>query len=322
MLAFATLGPSNYTSRIYIGSPASMAPKLVAGYAHLIGFDWSPDGADLAVSYRSSPPGSGGVLAVRPLDAKAAHAVYQLPGYGDALLAGWWPSGRGLLFWADPVGSASIAADGLTLKDLNLGTGKATTLATTLVHDEWLSWSPNGGQVAIVAGGDRDLWDWGKHVEVCTVLSGSCLSPALPTPAGQWMSLGPTWAGPSTMVYSVAPAAPANSGGVPAGVPFKGGWDNQDVAAWYNEQRLYYWQSFGAGPRPVPGAPTGAHDPLAISGGLLYTGHDALWYMPLVSGQSVSSGPPRQLAAGLPLGLYGNFFAHVDWAADYAWHPS
>lgn len=323
-LAFSLVPTPGAKTTVFMGSPASTAPARFGTYAELIGFSWSPDAAALAVSYRAGQPGPGrGVLAVVPVHGHP-RTVYRGSGFGDALLAGWWPSGHGLLFWDDPVGSASVAADGLALKSLDLITGKTTTLATTLVHDEWVSWSPDGREVAIVAGGDRELWDWGKHVEVCAVPSGTCRAPALPSPASKWMSLGPAWTATGTLVLTVAPAAPANGSGVPAGLSAKGGWDTRNVDQWYDSQRLYYWQSSvlgsGGGPRPVPASPTGAHDPRAVPGGLLYVRHDALWYMPLVSGDSVSSGPPLQLAGALALGPYGNYFAYIDWASDYAWH--
>jgi hypothetical protein len=72
-------------------------------------------------------------------------------------LAGWWPDGKGVLFWRDPGASSSIAADGLGLFTLRLG-GKLRQLATTLSYPDQLAQSPNGHDLALVAGFGREMW--------------------------------------------------------------------------------------------------------------------------------------------------------------------
>ncbi|MGA3221500.1 MAG: hypothetical protein ABSE77_20915, partial [Acidimicrobiales bacterium] len=126
-LAFSTVSVPSYTSgAIYLATGSAPARRF-ATYSGLIDFSWAPSGQALAVSYRTSPepdqPQAGkGFLEVSPLDGRAGRTVYTLADNGYVELAGWWPDGRGLLFWSDPAGSASIAADGLDLDSLELST--------------------------------------------------------------------------------------------------------------------------------------------------------------------------------------------------------
>lgn len=74
-------------------------------------------------------------------------------------LAGWWPSGQGLLFWRDPQHSASIGADGLPLQSFALGTDTPKTLATMLLRPDWITWSPDGSRIAFVRTATADAAD-------------------------------------------------------------------------------------------------------------------------------------------------------------------
>ena len=208
-LAFSSFSsPSATAGDIFLASGPTM-PRRFASYAGLIGFSWSPSGNALAVSYRKGPvdqPGTGeGFLEIRPLDGRAGRTVYRLADFGYVDLAGWWPDGKGLLFWDDPAGSASIAADGLVLDSLDLATLKPSPLATTLVHPNWVAWSPTGRTVAVVAGGDREIWYSDKHVELCAIPAATCRG--VPLPSGDVMSLDPAWTGTGSLVYVLAPAA-------------------------------------------------------------------------------------------------------------------
>lgn len=331
MLAYSTMKASGASYSLFIGSPMSMPARQFGTYDDLIGFSWSPNGAKLAVGFRSGPVGSGqGILEVVPTMGSGRRTVFTVAHFGYAQPAGWWPDGRGLLFWDDPYGSASIAADGLALDSLDLSSGKAKTLATALVHDEWLAWSPSGAELAVVAGGDREMWEPGKRVEVCTVPAGAC-RPVSVGASGS-MGMSPTWTSAGALVFTVAPTVRASGDEVPPGVQISGGgpWSNQTVESWDNTQRLFYTdgasQAAASSPaQPVAGVATGAHDAYAIPGGLLYVRQDGLWYAPVAAATlgSAGAGSAVRLAAGLPIpGQYGNFYGYIDWRADFAWHAT
>lgn len=142
-LAFSVSGKASYSSKIFLATPTSTKLRELGAYPDLIGFSVAPSGGALAVSYRKgAPPTPGnaptwkGLLAVVPLAGGPGQAVYTLAKGGYVLPGpGWWPDGKGLLFWDDPAGSASIAADGLALDSLDLATGRVSTLTTTLTYE-------------------------------------------------------------------------------------------------------------------------------------------------------------------------------------------
>jgi len=68
-------------------------------------------------------------------------------------LVGWSPDGRWLLFYLDPMGSASIAADGLQLEVVSARGGKPIPIAGMLMYPDYLDWC--GGNLILTGGGDR-----------------------------------------------------------------------------------------------------------------------------------------------------------------------
>jgi hypothetical protein len=323
-LVFSVLHANSYSSRVLLATASSAGLRSLGSYADLIGFSVAPSGDDLAVSYRQgTPPAPGkaptweGVLQVRPLSGGPGRTVYTLPEGGYVLPApGWWPDGKGLLFWDDPAGSASIAADGLTLDSLNLAAGKVSALGTMLTYPNWVSWSPGGRSLAFVAGGDRVIWDAGKHVVVCAMPSASCRSVALRS--ARLMALDPIWAAAGSLVYDAAPGARSPSASTPPGLPTVGtaAWSQQNVAAWYAAMHLYAAGASGAGGHLLAGAGSGAHDPRAVPGGLLFIRGNGLWYLP---------GGARRAAMKVVGGLaspspYGNYYGYIAWYQDFAWH--
>jgi hypothetical protein len=322
-LAFSTVPLTSYTSSdIYLTGP-SAAPRRFAEYWSLIGFSWAPSGTALAVSYRTAPGQGGpragkGFIKISPVDGGAGHTVYTLGDYGDAMLAGWWPDGQGLLFWDDPQGSASIAADGLVLDSLELSDLKLRPLATTLVYQDWVAWSPDGRTVAVVAGGDREIWYSGKHVELCAIPAATCHP--VPLPARDVMSLDPAWSATGSFLYVLAPAV--GPGAAPASGPTttSGGWDpsgpwtSQNVAAWYDAQHLFDAGPTGTGAHVLAGVGTGAHNPAPTSQGLLYVQDGDLRYLP-------TGRHPMTLVAGLqgPGAYANNYYGYIAWSEDFAW---
>jgi hypothetical protein len=331
IVAFSVINAPRYTSRILMAAPGSGAARVFGTFSDLIGFNWAPSGDALAISYRTvlaDQPGAGtGYLDIAPLDGKAGHTVYTLADNGYVDLASWWPDGKGLLFWNDPAGSASIAADGLSLDSLDLSTLQVRALATTLVHGDWVAWSPSGKTVAVVAGDNREIWYSGKDVELCTIPAAACRR--LPMPSDDVMSLDPAWAATGSLIYVLAPAVGPSRAGAPpttttttangAGWDPSGPWTSQNVTAWYDAQRLFTAGGAGAGPRALAGAPTGAHNPTVTGDGLLYVRDGALWYTagPAAGGRHTPVDVAVSLESPSP---YGNFYGYIAWSEDFAWH--
>ena len=195
-MAFAVISGPNYVSTIFVGGPVAVPSRRFAPFSELIGFSWAPSGTELAISYRTgsyqagSPagfPGPGGgrprrrqagperSLTARRRLLRAGELVAQRQGPGHVV--GSSRVGQHRRRWPLP-GSSDLA------------TGKLKTMATTLVHNDWLAWSPSGRSLALVAGGNRVLWDSGKRVEVCAIPTASCVAVRLPR--GQFMTVYPS----------------------------------------------------------------------------------------------------------------------------------
>jgi hypothetical protein len=72
---------------------------------------------------------------------------------GPIMLEGMSPDRRWVLFAIDPMSSASLAADGLTLKVVPVAGGRPRTVASGLLSDDYRAWC--GGKLVMTAGGDR-----------------------------------------------------------------------------------------------------------------------------------------------------------------------
>ncbi len=77
------------------------------------------------------------------------------------ILAGWSPDGHALLYWVDPMFSASLLADGVPLWALPVrgGPARALTMEPMLLYEDFLAPSPKGDdRIAVVVGGYRGAW--------------------------------------------------------------------------------------------------------------------------------------------------------------------
>ncbi len=94
-------------------------------------------------------------------------------------IARFSPSGADLLYWVDPLHSASLAADGLGLLRVPAAGGASPKmLAVTLPHPSWVQ--PHGQSVLIVAGAGREATT-NQRIATCDAKTGSCA----PLQAGQ-----------------------------------------------------------------------------------------------------------------------------------------
>jgi len=72
---------------------------------------------------------------------------------GPIELEGVTPDGKWILYAIDPMGSASLAADGLTLRAVSVATGRSRVVASGLLYDDYRAWC--GNKLVMTAGGDR-----------------------------------------------------------------------------------------------------------------------------------------------------------------------
>jgi WD40-like Beta Propeller Repeat len=73
---------------------------------------------------------------------------------GPIELEGVSPDGKWILYAIDPMGSASLAADGLTLQAIRVTGGRSYTVESGLMYASYRSWC-NSSTLVLTAGGDR-----------------------------------------------------------------------------------------------------------------------------------------------------------------------
>jgi dipeptidyl aminopeptidase/acylaminoacyl peptidase len=288
--------------------PLQGPPRQLAstGYSSL-SFAWSPDGKTLAfTSLARSSNGPGpftGQIETIGADGSSRRVVYA--SFENAIiLGGWWPNGRGLLFWLDTQASSSIAADGLPLESLALDRGAVHQLAHTLVNRNWLAWAPLGNRIAVVTGADRAFWN-DSQIAVCDVTTSAC-QPILPIP--NTVAFDPVWT-PSLRLEYVRAAA--GGGRIP-------GFGPDALTAWDASRQLFVTNSSDATTsEPVAGT-QGAIAPVWAKGSLatLYIQNDVI---NLIRGNQ----RPRRVAGPVfggkpPPGYYGM----VPWPDQFAWWQS
>ena len=308
VLAFESLDPETNTTTLWEDVPGHRATAVPGITPFFGGFAWSPDGTRLAVSTGHAGNGHGidllSTLEVIPTGGGTPVTWYQTT--SDVIeVASWWPNGRGLLYWLDTDGSSSVAADGLVLYTQAAGS-PPRPLATTLVDTSWLTWSPDGTTLALVAGGSRTIWEGDKHVEICDPVTAACTS--VDTPPGT-VSLSPTWS--PTGVLSFLAAAASDPFGADGRAYFSQGW----MAEWDMTHALFVSGSEGSSQLTDAGtgvvaAQWGPGDVLTVTG-------DYLWLA--ASGDSTPTriaGPLSSTVA--PTGYYGE----VNWDSMFAWHSS
>jgi hypothetical protein len=313
LLAFID-APTNSTvatssQQLWLDSPGAPPKALELGTGSGIGeIAWSPDGTSVAFDewVVAQPATDGqpiGWIGVAPIDSAPVTNVYQLSGSG-LFLAGWWPSGGGLLFWEDP--GFAESADGQSLYSLAVGASQPALMATSLVGPTWLAPSPIGNEVAIVSGGGRTIWNAGRTVTVCRFPEASCS--AIAVPAGT-VGLAPSWSSSGELFFSVASAAGPFA---PLGTAYYSpGW----MAQWNATNVLMSVDAAGQS-APVSSAPPGALYSVPSNEGasLLVVADDALWLANPVGAPATEVAGPLYSTAG-PAGYYGE----VDWKGTFAW---
>ncbi|GAB4210699.1 MAG: hypothetical protein OHK0022_44200 [Roseiflexaceae bacterium] len=176
---------------------------------------WNGDGTTLAVSsVRLLPDQTGSGIPLRSAELRRGAAQggpLRLLDSGaaadeDILLAGW--AGSTILFWANPLFSASLLADGAALRAAPTEQGTPRELLPAmLAYRDFLDIAPDGTRVAVTAGGGRACWS-DKQILAIDLASGAqvALSDA------RLAAVTPVWTPDSQRVaYAAAPAIPADS---------------------------------------------------------------------------------------------------------------
>lgn len=300
--------------------PASGGPRrqLAATGTQVGSLAWAPDGRRIA--YSVTLPAHNPITrsdALYTVSVTGGPSVRRLVAKGEGIVvAGWWPDGKGLLFWTDPQHSASRAADGLTLYSLPLAGGAPHPLTTSLPYPDWIV--PSQRSVLLVSGSGRIVW-YHKTVSTCAPASGVCHP--LPLAPGT-VSLEPAWSSSSGLLAYVRARSRGNTWT----------WDNcsacragavqstvaaRSLAAWLRTRTLWVASLSGGGARELLPAGAGVYTPMWSRGGhhLLYVRDNALWLI------NIQRGTPVRLAGPLlpkwtPFGYYGR----MGWSQMLAWH--
>lgn len=290
--------------------PVAGAPRRLVVTSGTVGFAWSPDGKYLAYSetlpYDSKDPESrSDALYTVSVDGGAPVKRVEAPQAG-IIIAGWWADGRGVLYWLDPLHSASLAADGLGLLSLRIGDTKPTRLATGLPHRDWLSLSPQG-KLLMVTGSGRIVWN-NKQLAISDPGAGSVR--ALDNPAGT-VAIDPSLAQDGRRIAFVAARDLGNK--------VWGFSKPEELTAWINSRTLWIANSDGSGAHPLTTAGTGIYQPAWSRDGshILYIRDNALWLIGADGGKPekvVGPFPDRQE----PFGFYG----YVSYQDMMAWFQS
>ena len=304
LLAYETTYTTGVPQNLYLTEPGSPPARLSSVQPFLGGFAWSPDGTHLAVvtGHAGNGQGEGPLSAIQVAPVAGGPPVTWEQSSTDGFeVDGWWPNGGGLLYWLDVGYSASIAADGLTLYSQAAGKSPKA-LAATLVNPSWVSWSPDGTTVAIVAGGGRFIWSGGKHVDTCDPVTATC-SP-IDSPSGV-VELSPTWAPNGALWFITASDTAPFTNGLAYFTP---GW----MAAWFATHHFNVLGPTGVDRLQEGGVVLAAKDVNAR--GTLGIQDDYVVFGPV-------GGPAAQIAGPLfntvaPTGYYGQ----IDWNSTFAWY--
>jgi Tol biopolymer transport system component len=130
----------------------------------ILDYEWASDGRSLAVSYNPSVANQPLYVDRITLDGKRSRLL-PLPNSDPtaALLAcgaadglSWSPDGRYLAYFLYP-SSSSLAADGAAIRLLDLQhPGTSRDLGIGLIYKDWFAWSPDGRELAFIAGDGRE----------------------------------------------------------------------------------------------------------------------------------------------------------------------
>jgi Tol biopolymer transport system component len=292
--------PSGRARLLRPGHPSSQ----IHGLADAVG--WSPNGRQLAFTAIQRPRQGLFYGLLGTLDANGRHRVVRYRSRENLmLLRGWTSDGHSVLAWADAQGSASLAADGLPLLAISTATGTASRLARTLTDPAFVSTSPQTTDIAVAAGGDRELADH-KQIRLCRP-TGGCQS--LPHGTPRFTTLDPALS-PAEHELGFVHAAlnPPHTTAAP--------YAQRSIQAWYRTRTLWTYGYTGGNPQRLRRAGNGVASPQWSRDGcsILYVRDDALWLV-----DATGRRPARRIAGPLFSGRWPNYYGYIDWPDQFAW---
>jgi hypothetical protein len=176
----------------------------------------SPDGRYRAGIVTVHPKGAArGSMTIVIHDRRtgATHAVHRVAeryaGFpagapGPIGLLGWSQDSRWIFFYVDPMGSASLLADGAIVRVASISTGRVLVLGTMLPYPGYSTWC--GGKLVLTMGGDR-ISMRNKRL-VTTGPHGWRLTPLTHDPKRSWSATACTPDGMSLIAESQPSVAP------------------------------------------------------------------------------------------------------------------
>lgn len=267
---------------------------------------WSPDGKSIAYSVtlpfdKNNPEKRNDALYTLTLS--SGNTVMQTTASNAGIqIARWWPNGDGLLYWSDPLHSASLAADGLGLMSLRLGDKEAKLLTTGLTYRSWLSVSPQG-QLLAVTGGGRIVWAQ-KTLSIINVEAGTTRE--LPNPEGD-VAIDPSLSKDGKNIAFVSAKNLGNS--------VWGFSKPEELANWIASRTLWIENVDGSGAHPLKVVGTGVYQPVWSKDGtrIMYVRDNSLWII------GANGENPEKILGPFPgwekdqFGFYGDI-CHDDFA--------
>lgn len=268
----------------------------IATAPRISGVAWSPSGSRLAIGrahfVKPARASSWRSRVVTVAVATGARQTVWAAKGGVLEVARWWPDGSGILFWNDPQGSASLAADGVPLYDVTLDHHIRRLAKRMLPYPQWVAAARIRDEVALIAGGDRVLTAGHKHLVVCG--STSCRSVRQ---GKHQVSLYPAFAGSLrlSVARDLVTGACTEARCSPAKVAATGG------IRFVNRH----------GTELVDGG-AGATSPVWSHGSaLLEVKGRSLWLV------APAGAKPRRVAGPLP--TTGAYYGFVPWTDSFAW---
>ncbi len=222
------------------------------------------------------------------------------------ILVGWWPDGKGLLYWLDPDYSASAMADGVDLYSLRLGDTEPRLLTSGLGRPGWLSMFSRSS-LLMVKGRLRIVWA-DKSRAMINVESVSIRD--LQNPAG-CVAIDPSLSADGTRIAFVAARD--------LGDNVWGFNKTEDLTAWVATRALWVENADGSGARPLASAGQGVYQPLWSKDGnrILYVKDNFLWLI------GAGGGEPEKICGPLayedPIAGAFGYYGFISYQDEVAW---
>jgi len=298
----AVLASQSASSSLWIVTPDGRPHHIATGATSV---RWSPDGTALAYSLtlpHHNPVSRSDALFT--MSVTGGRPIKRIVAKGDGIqVAGWWPTGKGVLYWRDPLHSASLASDGLGLYSLPFGKAPRL-LAPTLPYSDFVRWSSMDQLLLLVTGGGRELWH-NKTLIICDVQTNHC-RPLLRR--SKVVMLDPAWA-PSGREVAFVEARDLG--------PVSGFADPRALLPWIRSRTLWVASITNArvcAVRLPAGQGVFAPEWTYHSDGLLYFRDGSLWLT------RVDGSPPVKIVDSLSSnpGLVVNY-GYTSWSGTWAW---